>query len=334
MILPSLSLGLKALWQLKVKNGPILLSHGVNSKCNLKCNFCPHWKETKSEMSTEETIKLLKEAKSLGISLYNAWTTEPLLRKDLPKILDFAHHLGMITSAVTNGLLLKKRARELSDLDYLSISVDGSESYTSIRGVELDKVLDGIKEARDRGIATVINCVINEKNLDEIEELILTARRLDAWISFEPIHEYEEVSSDVWGNIGIRNVGKYKKIIKRILKLKKQGLPIINSRTYLTMIKNLTPNFRCQASNVILDVTSDGGIENCRVHRASIGEFKNGLSNAWRSSEASRRRITMECSGCLFYGYAELSLLLSLKQEALQNAVNILKGLKRMKDIS
>ena len=41
----------------------------------------------------------------------------------------------MTTSMITNGLLLKKRARELSDLDMLSVSVDGIKSYPGLRGV-------------------------------------------------------------------------------------------------------------------------------------------------------------------------------------------------------
>ncbi|MDI6859434.1 MAG: radical SAM protein, partial [Methanocellales archaeon] len=256
---------LTALWRLKVKNRPLILSHAINSKCNLHCKFCPYWEEDRGEISGEEVFSLLEEAKSLGIILYNAWTVEPLLRKDLPEILKHAHHLGMITSLVTNGVLLKKRAKELSDLDHLSVSVDGIESYEEMRGVKLDKVLDGIKEARDRGITTVINCVISGKNLDEIEELIHLAQELGVWISFEPIHEYEDIPQEVWEDIGIRNMGKYGKIIDRIIELKEEGFPVINSKTYLRMIKSLSPDFRCHASDIVLDVTSDGRIETCRV---------------------------------------------------------------------
>lgn len=320
---------LKALWQLKVKNRPIILSHGINSKCNLRCKFCPYWKEDRGEMSREEVFSLLEEARSLGIMFYNAWTTEPLLRKDLPEILGYAHHLGMMTSLVTNGVLLKKRAKELSDLDYLSVSVDGTESYEEMRGVKLDKVLDGIKRARDMGITTLINCVISGKNLDEIEELIYLAQELGVWISFEPLHEYEEISQEVWEDIGIRDMGKYEKTIDRIIELKEEGCPIIHSKTYLRMIKSLSPDFRCHASDIVLDVTSDGRIENCRVYRESMGDIKDGLGNTWRSSKARRKKISMECKGCLFFGHAELSLLYSLKPEAILNSIRTLNGIRR-----
>ena len=133
---------------------------------------------------------------------------------------------------------MKKRAKELSDLDYLSVSVDGIESYGEMRGVKLDKVLDGIREVRDRGITTLINCVISGKNLDEIEELIYLAQELGAWISFEPLHEYEDIPQEVWEDIGIRDMGRYEKTIDRIIELKEESYPIINSKTYLRMIKS------------------------------------------------------------------------------------------------
>jgi MoaA/NifB/PqqE/SkfB family radical SAM enzyme len=80
-------LALKALWQLRVRRRPYVLSHAINSRCNLKCSFCEYWKKPGREMSTPEIFSMLEDAKSFGIGAYNAWTTEPLLRDDLPEIL-------------------------------------------------------------------------------------------------------------------------------------------------------------------------------------------------------------------------------------------------------
>lgn len=313
------SIVLKALWLLKVKNRPLILSHEINSKCNLHCKFCPYWKEDRGEMSREEIFSLLKEVKSLGIVLYNAWTVEPLLREDLPEILEHAHHLGMMTSLVTNGVLLKKRIGELSDLDYLSVSVDGIESFEELRGSKLDEVLDGIKQAMDRGIPTAINCVISGKNLGEIEELIHLAQELGVWISFEPLHEYEDIPQEVWEEIGVRDMDRYGKTVDRIIELKKEGAPIINSKTYLKIIKNLSPDFKCHANKIILHVSSDGKIESCRACRETLGKIEDGLDNVWKSSKERREKISEGCKGCLFFGYVESSLLYTLKPEVMIN---------------
>ena len=102
-------------------------------------------------MSTHEIFKMLEDARSFGIGVYNAWTVEPLLRNDLPKILRHAKSLGLVTSLITNGRLLRQRAKELPDLDYLSVSVDGIKSYRELRGIEIEEVLDGIKAAKEAG---------------------------------------------------------------------------------------------------------------------------------------------------------------------------------------
>jgi MoaA/NifB/PqqE/SkfB family radical SAM enzyme len=170
----------KALWQMRVRGRPFVLSHGINGKCNMKCRFCEYWKRPIKEMSTFEIFKMLEEAKAFGIGVYNAWTIEPLLREDLPEILEHAKSLGLVTSLITNGRLLRQRAKELSNLDYLSVSVDGIKSYQELRGIDLEEVLEGIKAAKEAGHEVLMNCVINCKNMDELDDLVMLAKNLGA----------------------------------------------------------------------------------------------------------------------------------------------------------
>ena len=307
----------KALWQLRVRKRPFVLSHGINARCNLQCKFCEYWKEKGDEMSTEEVFNLLDEARSFGIMIYNAWTAEPLMRKDLPEILRHAHDIGMITSLITNGKLLKKRIHDLSDLDYLSISVDGIKTFKEIRGIDFEDVLDGIKEAKHEGHSILMNCVISRKNQDELAELVYLARDLGVFISFEPIHEFSGIGDDVWDELGIRDMAAYKGAVDQIIELKREKFPIINSLTYLRMVRELKPNFRCHASDIVLHVTADGRIENCRVKRVHLGDVGDGIANVWKSSEARRKRAANECDGCLFFGYVENSLLYNFKPEVM-----------------
>ena len=307
----------KALWQLRVKKRPFVLSHGINARCNLQCKFCEYWKEEGDEMGTDEILNLLEEARSYGIMVYNAWTTEPLMRRDLPWILRHAHDIGMTTSLITNGKFLKKRIHDLSDLDYLSISVDGIKTFKEIRGIDFDDVLDGIKEAKHEGHSILMNCVISRKNLDELVELVHLAREMGVSISFEPIHEFSGIGDEVWDELGIRDMAAHEEVINQIIELKRDNFPIINSLTYLRMLKTLKPAFRCHASDIVLHVTSDGRIENCRVKRLHLGDVSDGLANVWRSSEALRKKVSRECEGCLFFGYVENSLLYDFKPEVM-----------------
>ncbi|WP_407355352.1 radical SAM protein [Methanolobus sp. WCC5] len=310
----------KAVWQMRIRKRPFVLSHAINSRCNMRCSFCEYWKNEGVEMELDDIFSLLDQARDFGILVYNAWTVEPLLRKDLPQILRHAKQLGMVTSLITNGLLLEKRADELVDLDYLSVSVDGTASYQDIRGVSLERIMPGIIKAKNIiNNPLLMNCVISGKNLDDIEELITMAKDLDVKISFEPMHEFQGIASDTWNDMGIRDMQKYRRTVDRIIEMKKEGYPIINSCTYLKMVRDLRPAFNCHANDIILDVNADGSIENCRVHRSPIGHISEGIGNVWERTRKTRKNIARECSKCLFFGYVENSLMYNFNPEVAQH---------------
>lgn len=311
----------KAFWQTRIRKRPLVLSHAINSRCNMKCDFCEYWKQNGPEMTLQEIIRLLDDAKDFGIMIYNAWTTEPLLREDLPQILQHAREIGITTFLITNGLLLEKRAEALKDLDYLSVSVDGINSYKEIRGVDFKKkILPGIVKAK--GLMKnplLMNCVISGRNLEDIEELIRLSAELEVTIAFEPMYEFSGIQDDVWKNIGIKDTEKYRRTVDRIIEMKKEGYPIINSYTYLKMIKDMDTDFKCHAGELILNVTADGTIEHCRVERQSLGNVKDGLEKVWRNSRERRKRIPENCHKCLFFGYVENSLLYDINLEVMRH---------------
>lgn len=309
----------KALFQMRVRKRPFVLSHGINARCNLRCPFCEFWRTPGPEMTKEAIFAMLDDAKSFGIGVYNAWTAEPLLRSDLPLILRHAKSLGMVTSLITNGLLLSERIADLSDLDLLSVSVDGIDSYREIRGVSVEPVLDGIRAARGAGHRVLINAVISRKNLAELASLVDLARELGVLVSFEPLNETPGVEGRVWDDYGIgeEDLPAYRRSVDRLIELKKRGGPIINSITYLRMVRDRRPDFRCHAPQIVLSVSSDGTIQTCRVHKEPLGAVSQGLARVWESSKKRREEIVRGCDGCLFFGYVENSLLYDFRPEVL-----------------
>lgn len=316
----------RALWQIRVRKRPFVLSHGVNARCNMRCKFCEYWKKTGEEPTREEIFKLLDDAREFGIGVYNAWTVEPLLRKDLPKIMAHAKRIGLITSMVTNGKLLYERAEELGDVDYLSVSVDGVESYKEIRKMDFEILLKGLKRAievrklQKKKNPILMNCVLTGKNLDDIETLILLAKKLRVKVSFEPVHEFPGISEEIWNEIGIRDMEKFRNTVDRIIELKKQRYPIINSITYLKMVRDEEMDYRCRASGIIMNVTHDGTLETCRVQNEPLGNvIWDGFQSVWENSEEHRKEIVKNCQGCLFFGYTENSLMQSFNPEVLMH---------------
>lgn len=312
-------MAVRALWQMRVRKRPFVLTHGINARCNLSCCFCEYWRRPGKEMSTPEILGMLDEAHDFGIGVYNAWTAEPLLREDLPDILRHAKSLGLTTSLITNGLLLRRRAGELTHLDLLSVSVDGIKSYQELRGFDLQAVLEGIRAAQQAGHEILMNCVISGKNVGELVDLVHLAESLGCWISFEPMHESCGIEEKVWGSLRIRDIPAYENALDRLIELKRSGAPIINSLTYLKMIKDLEPRFKCHAGDIILHVAADGTVQNCRVHQEPLGHVSQGLARVWQSSQERRREIVRECEGCLFFGYVENSLLYEFVPEVMRH---------------
>ena len=312
-------LAARALWQMRVRKRPFVLSHGINARCNLSCRFCEYWRRPGREMKTPEVLRMLDEAHSFGIGVYNAWTVEPLLREDLPEILRHAKSLGLTTSLITNGLLLRKRAGKLTDLDLLSVSVDGIKSYKELRGIDLEDILQGIRAAQQAGHEILMNCVISGKNVGELEDLVHLAQSLGCWISFEPMHESPGIGELVWGSLRIRDIPAYEMALDRLIELKRSGAPIINSLTYLKMIRDMEPRFNCHAGDIILHVAADGTIESCRVHKEPLGNICQGLAEVWQSSQNRRREIVQGCEKCLFFGYVENSLLYEFVPEVMRH---------------
>ena len=316
----------KALWQIGVQKRPFVLSHALNAHCNMSCSFCEHWKKVGDEPTMEEVFRLLDNAKEFGIGVYNAWTIEPLLRKDLPKIMAHVKKLGMITSMITNGKLLYERAEELGDVDYLSVSVDGIKNYKEIRQMDFETLIKGIKKAiqfrklQNQKNPILMNCVLMGKNLEDIETLIFLAKELELKVSFEPIHKFPGISEEVWKDIAISDIKKFRSTVDRIIELKEQDYPIINSKTYLRMVREGKMNYKCRASGFIMDVTHDYTLETCRVQNEPLGNVMlDGLESVWKNSKKRRSEIIQNCKGCLFFGYVENSLIQSLNPEVLMN---------------
>jgi|Deesub1362A_J573_1020465.scaffolds.fasta_scaffold00137_35 MoaA/NifB/PqqE/SkfB family radical SAM enzyme len=314
-MLKSTNLILRGLGQ-HVRGRPVILAHTINAECNLKCPFCPFWRRKGEEMSKEEIFEFLRKCRDFGITVYNVWSTEPLLREDLGECLRFAKSLGMVTFVITNGTLLKKKLEELRYCDYLAVSIDGMKSYQELRGGNLDEVLEGIVMAKNAGIRISINCVLNGMNLDEVDELVRLAENLGVGILFEPVHEYGSIPDTVWEEIGIRNQDKYVKTVDRIIEMKRHGKPILNSFAYLRIIRNLKPEFRCRVNEVILHLGLNGKIESCS---GVIGDFRDDLDELWSSWRREAKSLAEDCEGCLFSGYVETSLLFNFNLRVMWN---------------
>ncbi len=120
----------------------------VTGRCNLLCNHCYaydkyEWRNkngpNRTDMPLDECKKTLSKIKDMGFHLVNMLGGEPLIRRDLVDIVEFARKLNIQVTITTNGLLLNEGLIErFIDLEVkqIAISFEGTtaSSHDLIRG--------------------------------------------------------------------------------------------------------------------------------------------------------------------------------------------------------
>lgn len=157
----------------------------ITDKCNLRCTYCmPEegvpFKPHSAIMSFEEIVKVVEAAAELGINKIRLTGGEPLVRKDVVKLVRMIKavkgiaHLGM----TTNGVLLDKLAQPLKDagMDSVNISMDTLDPvrYKEITRIgDISYTLKGIDAAITAGFEKIkINVVVMDNTPDyEIKDM-------------------------------------------------------------------------------------------------------------------------------------------------------------------
>lgn len=173
----------------------------VTDRCNFRCRYCmPRERFGKEHnflpkreiLSYEEIQKFVLACKPLGLRKVRITGGEPLLRKDLPKLVRYISDLGLEVALTTNGSFLKREAARLAEagLDRVTISLDAVDQELHSRitdsNVTVADILDGIHEAISRGLGPVkVNCVVQRGvNESQIPKLVRQFRGTGAIVRF------------------------------------------------------------------------------------------------------------------------------------------------------
>lgn len=163
----------------------------LTDRCNFRCFYClpngePPLARKETILTFEEIARAAEIFVSLGIEKIRLTGGEPLIRKDVPKLVAKLANLKPVLKDIaltTNGFDFPRHAEELklAGLDRVTISLDSldSENFKDITGVDsLDKVLAAINSAKQLGFEPVkVNAVIvRGRNDHEIVELARFAR--------------------------------------------------------------------------------------------------------------------------------------------------------------
>jgi cyclic pyranopterin phosphate synthase len=195
-------------------NRPITyLRISVTDRCNLRCVYCMpeaglNWIPKPDILSYEEIAKIVEAGASVGLRSIRLTGGEPLLRRDLPRLVQLLSAIPGIEDIAlsTNGLLLADQAKTLVEagLTRANISLDTLREdrfFEIARRPGLDKVLAGIDAAIEAGLAPIkLNCVVMRgRNDDEVAAFAQLTRTRPIYVRFievMPVHENLGVAAD------------------------------------------------------------------------------------------------------------------------------------------
>jgi len=168
---------------------PDLLTIGLTYRCQCSCVHCssnvPNRKKSE-ELETSQVKSIIDQAKSLGIVRTTFFGGEPLLRKDIVELVQYAHDAGMITRINTNGWLLSRElVSKLEDagLTLCDVSIDDPDSKThdKLRGLPglHQKAVEGIRILKDYKILCQIVTYASKRNITSgLKQMIELGKKL------------------------------------------------------------------------------------------------------------------------------------------------------------
>ncbi|MEQ6886372.1 GTP 3',8-cyclase MoaA [Salicola sp. Rm-C-2C1-2] len=168
----------------------------VTDRCDFRCVYCMsedmEFLPRQQILSLEEIARIARIFRGLGVEKIRLTGGEPLVRKDIVKLVEDIGNLELNDLAMTtNGSQLPHMAHDLkaAGMDRLNISLDSldAEKFRNItRTGDLNRVIKGIDAAVEAGFKGIkLNSVIMKNSNDhEVLDLVEFARSRGIDISF------------------------------------------------------------------------------------------------------------------------------------------------------
>ncbi len=254
---------------------PIYLVHALTARCNARCGFCawnPDFYDPRQQLSTDAIKRLYSDARREGFVGLSVWGGEPLVHPDFGEIARHAHDVGLVTHMVTNGFLLdRKMDAVIPYVDRVCISLDHpSRTHDEIRGIRglFDKIVAATREIkrRDPNKQIVFICTLLRQNADaetlrSMAELMADLGVLGVFNGFrqEAASDHASAKLDAWAP----SQEQLAEAFVTLAALKRRGFPILDSYTYMSMMIQGPPVYRCHWPKFMLPVEANGDVVDC-----------------------------------------------------------------------
>jgi len=282
---------------------PLALLAELTHRCPLQCPYCSNPLELERasrELETEEWLRVLREAASLGCMQVHFSGGEPAARRDLEPLVEGAAAAGLYTNLITSGVLLDAaRIARLVDagLEHVQLSFQDSEpaGANRIAGFAAHaKKLAIAARIRAAGLPLTANFVVHRQNLDRLESMIELAVSIGA--------QRSEIAHLQYYGWGLRNRAA---LIPTREQLDRATATVEVARARLQgvmVVDYVVPDYYARRPKAcmggwgrrFLNITPSGKVLPCHAAESIPGLVFESVRNAslaeiWRSSDAFNR---------------------------------------------
>ncbi len=254
----------------------------LTERCNLRCFYCMpeegvELSEKANILTHEEVIFLAKEFVSLGVNKIRLTGGEPLIKKNIEKIIRELTALPISLGITTNGILLDKyidlfKECGVKDINISLDTLDKEKFELMTRRNYFDRVMSNIYQCILAGLNVKINAVLI-KGVNESEIVDFIEFTKDKNVSFRFI-EFMPFDGNNWDNSKV--VSLYDVFEKVNAKYPKDQIIKLEDKKHDT-----TKNYRIKGykgSFGIISTVSNPFCDSCnRIRLTANGRIKNCL---------------------------------------------------------
>jgi len=298
---------------------PLTASLQTAKWCNSRCRYCGIWKNPALHLPLGDLVLAIDELAALGVHLISLTGGEPFLHRYLAQIVQRIGSHGIISSIMTNGMLLKPEyviPILEAGLNSLCVSLDTVDpaTYRFLRGVPLPPVVEGL-----RYVSSIrqnfpllqlfsINCVISHANIDQLTALIEFCSELNISVGFQPLHSsFESKYAPKELQFGPEEFPYLQKQVNKLMAMKEKGYSIDNDWAYLRgfpdflAYRRLPVGTVCTSGFTTIAVDDELNVKSCWPKKPIGNLHKHKLSVLWKSNTYTLHRrsmLALECPGC------------------------------------
>jgi MoaA/NifB/PqqE/SkfB family radical SAM enzyme len=279
---------------------PIYATFSITNKCMYNCWHCYINSLKEEDMSTEDAVKILYQLQELGTSVIAFTGGEPLLRKDLCKIISKIDIDKSSAVLFTTGYgLTKEKAEDLKQAGLFGVIIGlehtNKKMEDKLRNYDdsYERALEGIKNAKNSGLYVGISTVATKERITtgEIWDFIKFAGKqgADEVLILEPIPVGKIIDED---EVILTNKER-----KQLVHIQKK---VNRKKRYIRVLSYPYRESRqlmgCCGGYQYLHVTASGNICPCSFTPLSFGNVKNEeLSVIWRRMNTVFNTPSADC---------------------------------------